>query len=483
VKRSWRLAILLLLTSSLLTSSLLACQIAPRLVAWGQPVLTATPTFAQQEHKSQPVSRKTLTPSATPTAAATATPLPPAPTATVQPSATATEETHLTATPLPESLQLSIFEDLWTTIKEEYLYEDFNGLDWDEIHVEYRQRIQAGLTNAEFYAAMDEMVMRLGDDHSVFLSPELVIEEEAEYQGNYDFVGIGVMLSPVPDRQRAVILVTFPGSPAEASGLQPRDNLIAVNGEPILDEYGFLRDIVRGPEGTLVTLTLQTPGEAPRQVTIERKRISSSLPVPYSILISSQGKRIGYLLVTSFADIGIDEQIGEALRRMTEEAPLDGLIIDNTQNGGGSDTVLRPSLGYFTQGTLGYFISRDEERPLEIKKAEEIPGMHSLPLVVLVSLDTVSYGEVFAGVLQDVGRAYLIGETTDGNVETLWGYDFEDGSRAWIAHESFRPLNHPEQNWEETGIIPDLTILANWDEYTTRADPRVRVALDYFDNP
>ena len=106
-----------------------------------------------------------------------------------------------------------------------------------------------------------------------------------------------------------------------------------------------------------------------------------------------------------------------------------------------------------------------------------------MPLVVLVSLDTVSYGEVFAGVLQDIGRAYLIGETTGGNVETLWGYDFEDGSRAWIAHESFQPLNHPDQNWEETGIIPNLTILANWDEYTTQTDPRVKAALDYFDKP
>lgn len=474
--RIWRYALVLLLASSLL-----ACQVLPRWAAWRLPSPTLTPISVQREFNSLPAVRKTATPAATPTTPATTTPPLPTLTATLQPTATASEMAEPTATQLPTFLQLHIFEDLWTTIKDEYLYEDFNGLDWDEIHIEYQKRIQAGLTNEDFYAALDEMVMRLGDDHSVFLSPEMVVKEEAEYQGNYDFVGIGVMLSAVPDRQRAVILVTFPGSPAEASGLKPRDNLLSVNGEPILDEYGFLRDIVRGPEGTLVTLTIQTPGERPRQVTIERKRITTSLPVPYMILTSPHGKRIGYLLLTSFADIGIDDRIGEALRWMTREAPLDGLIIDNTQNGGGSDTVLRPSLSYFTQGTLGHFISREGERPLEIKKYEEFPGLHSLPLVVLISLDTASYGEVFAGVLQDVGRAYLIGETTGGNVETLWGYDFEDGSRAWIAHESFRPLNHPQQNWEETGIIPDLTILANWDEYTTQSDPRVKAALEYFD--
>jgi C-terminal processing protease CtpA/Prc len=113
----------------------------------------------------------------------------------------------------------------------------------------------------------------------------------------------------------------------------------------------------------------------------------------------------------------------------------------------------------------------------------DINGSQQMLLVVLVGLDTVSYGEVFAGVLKDIGQAYIIGETTGGNVETLWGYDFEDGSRAWIAHDSFRPLEHPEQNWEVSGIIPDQNVLAHWDEYTTEDDPLVIAALNHFDNP
>ena len=475
--RPWRLFILILLLISLL-----ACQMVAPALDWRQPTPTVTPTYARRTDKSLPAARQTTTPPAT----LTETPLPP--TQTPSPQPTATQGITSAATPLPQSVQLSVFDELWTIVKEEYLYEDFNGLDWEEIHAEYQQRIENGLTNDEFYAAMDEMIMRLGDDHSVYLGPEQVSSDDAEFQGGFDYVGVGMILSAMPDRQRAVILVTFPNSPAEAAGLQPRDNLLAVNGEPILDEFGYLRDIVRGPEGTQVTLTVQTPGQPPRQVTLDRQRILSSLPVPYKILTSPEGKRIGYLLVTSFNDNGIDEMIGDALQAMSQdennhaERPLDGLIIDNTQNSGGSDTVLRPSLGYFSQGILGYFISRDGKRPLEIKKGEDINGSQTVPLVVLVGLDTVSYGEIFAGVLKDTSRAYLIGETTGGNVETLWGYEFEDGSRAWIAHEFFRPLNHPDQDWEVTGIVPDLTVLANWDEYTTEDDPRVKAALDYFDN-
>ena len=192
------------------------------------------------------------------------------------------------------------------------------------------------------------------------------------------------------------------------------------------------------------------------------------------------GKRIGYLLLVTFNDGTITDQVGEKLRQMTEQAPLDGLIIDNRQNNGGADTVLRGVLGYFTSGSLGDFVSRETERNLHVD-IQNVNGSDQIPLVVLIGPATASYGEIFSGILKDIGRAFLIGETTDGNVETLWGYDFDDGSRAWLAHEVFRPTNHPDENWEETGIIPDQTIIAGWDEYSFGNDPVIHAALEHLD--
>jgi hypothetical protein len=63
----------------------------------------------------------------------------------------------------------------------------------------------------------------------------------------------------------------------------------------------------------------------------------------------------------------------------------------------------------------------------------------------------------------------------------MWGYDFEDGSRAWIARETFRPNNHPDQDWEKTGIIPDLVVSSQWDLVTLDTDPVVQAALQYFE--
>ena len=109
----------------------------------------------------------------------------------------------------------------------------------------------------------------------------------------------------------------------------------------------------------------------------------------------------------------------------------------------------------------------------------DVNGSSMMPLAVLVGSVTASFGEIFSGVLQDIGRAYLIGTTTDGYVEILWGYDLEDGSQIWLAYETFRPMNHPDEDWEKTGITPDLTVAADFDEYTLQNDPAVLTALGY----
>lgn len=361
------------------------------------------------------------------------------------------------------------------------MYPDFNGLDWQAVREEYSQRVEAGMTEEDFYDAMEEMISRLGDDHSTFLRPVEAIAKGAEFSGKNDFVGIGVLTAVVEKRQRAVILVVFPGSPAEGAGLQPHDSLVAADGEPLVDENGLRRYLLRGPEGTTIELTVQTPGGAERKVTIARRRVTGSVPVPYTVLTTPQGKRVGYFLFVTFADETVDNQVEDALRKMTADGPLDGVILDNRENSGGLDDVAKNVLGFFTHGTLGYFYNREQARRAFNVIGADINGSSNVPLVVLVGPDSVSFGEISSGVLRDSGRAYIIGEVTKGNVELLWSYDLEDGSRAWIAHETFHPKNHPDQIWEDTGIIPDLNVPSDWDLVTNDTDPAIKASLKYFD--
>jgi carboxyl-terminal processing protease len=284
----------------------------------------------------------------------------------------------------------------------------------------------------------------------------------------------------VRELTQVVIVNIFRNSPAEEAGLHIHDSLLAVDGHPLVDESGFRRDLIVGKEGTSIELTVQTPGEEPRTIHITRRKITGELPVPYEVLTSPDGKRIGYILLTTFADSTVGPQVQAALEQMGKEKPLDGLILDNRMNSGGMSDVVTAVLSPFVQGTVGFFVERQEKDAFEIPPMD-IYGSQKLPLVVLVGEGTASFGEISSGLLQDLGRAYLIGEITNGNVEILRGFNFSDGSLAWIAYRTFRPLNNPELDWEKTGVIPDEIVPSAWEEFTLQTDPAVLQALLHFD--
>ncbi len=374
--------------------------------------------------------------------------------------------------PLSTDDQLAVLDDLVQTVEEVYLYPDYNGVAWPQLAAEARARVQAGLDTEAFYAEMETLISDLADDHSQFESPAAVAASEAELAGTVDYVGVGITVLPLADKAKLTLLSVFPGSPAEAGGLQPHDSILAVDGLPVFENGVSHQFIVRGPECSAVVLTVQTPGQAPRQVTFVRVRVTSPLPIVTRLISAGDGARVGYIYLPTFFDETIPDQVRRALE---DFGRLDGLILDNRMNGGGSSTVVEPILGFFTSGTLGHFVSRQAERTLEVA-ADPVQNSQDVPLVVLVGEDTVSFGEIFSGVLQDLGRARIVGQTTLGNVETLHGYEQEDGSRVWIAEERFDPLNS-SSDWETQGIVPDVEVIADWDTFTFDADPGVAAAL------
>jgi carboxyl-terminal processing protease len=374
---------------------------------------------------------------------------------------------------ISKQTQLRVFDKLSSTITKVYLYPDFNGLDWPAIVAKYRAKVKAGLDTQTFYAEMEKFVTELGDEHSFFLSPAGVAASNLELLGHTEYVGIGILILPMPEKNRLSILSILPGSSAEYGGLKQHDSILAVDGIPIVQNGEVHSEWVRGPECSAEVLTVQSPGQEPRQVMFMRYRITSPLPIVAQLVPTTDGSRIGYIFLPSFFDETIPGQVKKALE---DFGPLDGLILDNRMNGGGSSSVLEPILSYFTAGTLGNFVSRTETHPLKIT-ANPIENSQTVPLVVLVGKDTVSFGEISSGALQDIGRAKVVGETTLGNVETLSGYDFEDGSQAWIAHERFDPLNS-HADWEKDGIIPDVQAHADWDTFTLENDPSVAAALE-----
>jgi len=368
--------------------------------------------------------------------------------------------------------QLRVFDDLTDKIGKVYLYPDFNGLDWKGTVAKYRAKINAGLDTETFYMDMEELVTALNDDHSSFLSPVDVAASNAELNGENDYVGIGILILPMPQKGRVTLLSVLPDSSAEHGGLKPHDNILAIDGLPIAENGIDYSLRVRGPECSAVKLRIQTPGEAPRDELFIRYHITAGVSIVARLVATTDGSRIGYIFIPTFFDETVPGQIKKALQ---DFGPLDGLILDNRMNGGGSSAVVYPIFSYFTSGTIGHFVSRTNTEALTIT-ADPVANSQTVPLVVLVGTDTVSFGEIFSGALQDIGRAKVVGQTTLGNVEILQGSNFDDGSEAWIAAERFDPLNS-HADWEKTGIIPDVTAYADWDTFTFENDPSVAAAV------
>jgi C-terminal processing protease CtpA/Prc len=172
----------------------------------------------------------------------------------------------------------------------------------------------------------------------------------------------------------------------------------------------------------------------------------------------------------------LDDTIPDQLKKELESfGDLDGLIIDNRMNGGGASGVLAATLGFFTSGTVGHFVSRNGKRALEIP-GKRVWNSQKVPLMILIGKDTASYAEVFSGILQDLGRARIVGQTSAGNVETMRPHTFSDGSRAYIAAERFEPIRS-KVNWEKRGVKPDVEAHAEWDTFTFENDPGVAAAV------
>lgn len=442
--------------------SLLACNFV------SQMVFPPTPT---------PIPTVTLTATASPTP--TAIPLVPAyvpPECAAIPLATIAPDLAIQTTPdieikeVSTNEQLRILDDLGDIVADIYVYPDYNGRDWNDILARYRARIGAGLDTQSFYREMSSMIEELGDEHSFFLSPVEVAESQAELRGDIEFVGVGIYGSQDDERDRIVVISTFPGSPAEQAGIKHHDSILLVDGAPIQDEA---MSRMRGPSCSAVVLTVQSPGEAPRDVVLVRYAIQGNVPIQARLVPTSDGSRIGYIFIPSFFDETLPGQIENALNQF---GPLDGLILDVRMNGGGSSSVAYPILEFFVNGRLGEFVSRHEARPLELR-ANQVQNSQTVPLVVMVSADTVSFGEIFAGVLRDAGRARIVGETSLGNVEVLHGYDFEDGSQIWLAAETFDSA-FSDTDWEETGIVPDVQAFAEWDTFYFETDPSLAAAIN-----
>lgn len=62
--------------------------------------------------------------------------------------------------------QVGNFEALWTIMDEHYAFFDYKGVDWNEVHTRYRQRVSNVMTDRELFDICGDMLKELRDGHT-----------------------------------------------------------------------------------------------------------------------------------------------------------------------------------------------------------------------------------------------------------------------------------------------------------------------------
>lgn len=278
------------------------------------------------------------------------------------------------------SAQLAIYQQIWDAVNQNYVYSDFSGKDWQAIGQTYQDIINKGLKQEDFYQAMKQMLFDLDSGISIFLSPSEVSAQDNLSGGNSDAVGIVVvtMMYDVNGQKKVVIYAIRPGSPAEKAGLKKHDILLKVDGGPVLDDQGQARTL--GKEGTSVTITVQTPGQSPRALTLLRQEVNTQVPVDICLV---SGTRIGYIHWLNYQTSDMEVQVNESLQKFGASGALQGLIIDTRGVSDGEVENVLPVFSLFTQGNLANFVSPGKTEPFTIQTPQDVSGSQTIPLVLL----------------------------------------------------------------------------------------------------
>jgi carboxyl-terminal processing protease len=370
---------------------------------------------------------------------------------------------------MPEDLRIGLFNTVWQTVHDFYLFEDFNGVDWEGVSREFAPHVLETENAWEFYDLLDRMVGTLDDPLTTFVNP-LVLEAIATQEASYGGIGALLDRGAVTHRGEVLRVVSvFPGSPAEAEGLRPRDRILEVDGDDCPRT-----EIIRGPEGTTVRLLVVSPGEAPRELEIERATLEAR--------ILPEARRIGpdaayaYLRLVSLAGEETVRGIEEAMDAFAAQPGLTGVILDVRGTRGGAPGVLLALLSYFLEGEVGAFYARGSESPIEVTPVSLKPGFDAVPVAVLVDSASVAEAEQLAALLQANGRARVVGQATSGETFGVRSLDFLGGSRLQLTVIG---LQLPDGSaLERVGVTPDVVVEGDWAEFREEEDPYLLAAIE-----
>jgi carboxyl-terminal processing protease len=326
-----------------------------------------------------------------------------------------------------------------------------NERDWAAFsaayeNIEARLPPDAGVRQGIAEATMRSMVTGLNDNHARWQrgnTPNLSGISLSGFRGAVD-------VDPVAT---APLFVTEVSGRAEAAGIRPGDEVLAVNGiPPFLNgtlAVGVINWITEMRRGTAVELTLRRPVmDTTFTVTLTAGPPSPPQPESPATLV---GPTVGYAKLRGFDVASVDDMLA-AIAALRATRPLSGVVLDLRGNGGGDpDAVARLTGAFVHDRVTGYWCNA-RGRCISVRTDDSVPLMN-LRLVALTDRKCASACDHFAAAVRDLQLGALVGTRTAGIVSgPAERYLFEDGSS--IQLPKFYGLAANGEVINEIGVAP-----------------------------
>ena len=349
---------------------------------------------------------------------------------------------------------------------------------WDTLAAKYFD--QSKLVPAQMvYGAIAGMVSALGDPYTMYLPPSQNKIVNEDLSGSFEGVGIEIGYK----NTHLAVISPLPGSPAEKAGVKPGDYIVHIADikKAVDVDSGSLAlsqavDYIRGPAGTVVTLTLVRDGNA-NPIIVPLTRAKLIIP---SVILSWVGKDslIADIKIAKFDSATVGEwnkKVAELTDKcVTQKVVCKGIIVDLRNNPGGyMQSAVDIASDFVSMGTTVVIQQNGDGTKVEYK-SDNLPRLENYKVVILINAGSASASEILAGALRDDKGIKLVGDKSFGKgtiqepVEVTGGSGLHVTTAKWLT---------PKGTWvHDKGLTPDVEI-ANKE---ASADAQLDAAINLF---
>ncbi len=353
--------------------------------------------------------------------------------------------------PVETTADFNSFWKVWNLLNEKSIYKD-KASSQDRV-----------------WGSIKGMTASLGDPYTVFFSPQENKLFNDEIHGS--FGGIGAEIG-VKDKVLTIIS-PLKGSPSFKIGIKSGDKILKIDKTETTDmTVDRAISLIRGPKGTLVTLTIVRSGE---RATREFKITRDDIQIP-TIDSELRSDNIFVIKFYSFSENSAN-LFGEALNTFIKSGSHK-LVLDMRGNPGGYlDAAVNIGSWFIDEGKT--IVSEDfgsNKKPKIYRSHGTRLFNDNLSFVVLVDGGSASAAEILAGALQEHHIATLVGQKTfgKGSVQELIKVTDDTSLKVTVA----RWLTPHGTSISDHGLTPDVQVPFTQKDADAKRDPQMDKAIE-----